>query len=143
MDSLLEWSETPNRVDTHNVGPCGLYYRLNRLTGTERWRARGGRSPNCVLSGNITFKGDFNTLEDAKAACEADFARRLMEVPAVKELVAASTECLDASVALTNTFHDQTAEAPIKHDALERYSSSGKRLAQAVRTWRAECPTST
>lgn len=82
MDSLLEWS-----VD-HAQGERPVWQAETPFSVYEV----------CLLPTNsIAYLNGFHTrqivvsrpCDEAKAACEADFARRLMEVPAVRELVEA------------------------------------------------------
>lgn len=97
MSGLLEWDYVAEK-DCHSRTIVGLYnasYRspsaFNRAD--QRCIQSKEQRPYRALAAD-TALGWFSTLEEAKAACEADFAQRLMQVPAVRELVEATRPTL-------------------------------------------------
>lgn len=126
MARLLEWEERPVRARAaHCALASGLEYMVapnSTCKPYTAWHAYRGQD-------HIEA---FDTLEEAKAACEADFARRLMEVPAVRELVEAGREISMNLAALNAVCSAPNVSAQMVDDACEDVGDSMPRLDKAL-----------
>jgi hypothetical protein len=87
MDSLLEWED--RRVSKGKLyrarTPLGSYIASKGVYSARGWVAEHT---------HLEFAERADALEKAQQFCEADFARRLMEVPAVRRVVEAGQACV-------------------------------------------------